>query len=95
MELLMFAGRLRIALRTTHVTLAVRCTAVAYGILASDHAFLACASPAGIFGWRESIAVVDFAPFVPAACKITRMSNHVRINNILFSFHVILIILDV
>lgn len=78
MQLLMLAGRLGVALRTTRVILTVRCAAVAYGVPAGDHAILASASPAGIFGRREGITVVDLALFVPAACKIMRMSNHAR-----------------
>jgi hypothetical protein len=69
MKLLMPAGRRRVALRTTLVPLASRCAAVAYGILASDHAVLAGASPARITGRRQSFAIVDLAVLEPTACK--------------------------
>jgi len=69
MELLMPAGCRRVALRATLVPVASRCTAIAYGVLAGDHAVLTRASPAGIASRRQSVAVVDFAILEPAACE--------------------------
>jgi len=66
MEFLMPAGRSGITLRTTLVPVTFRCTAVTYGILASDHTVLAYASPARISGRRESVAIVDLTLFEPA-----------------------------
>lgn len=63
------AGRCGIALRTTFIPMASRCAAIAYEVLASDHAVLTRTSPARIFLLRPSVAIVDFATFQPAAYK--------------------------
>lgn len=77
----MSAGRCGIALRTTFVPVASRCAAIAYEILASDHAILTRASPARIFDLRPSVAIVDFMAFEPATYKY---NNNIVIFYILF-----------
>jgi len=59
-------GRGGITLRTTLIPMASRCAAVTYGILASDHAVLACASPARISGRCQRVTVGNFPIFEPA-----------------------------
>jgi len=63
------AGCRRVALRATLVPVASRYTAIAYGILASDHAVLTRASPAGIASRCQSVAIVDLAILEPATCE--------------------------
>lgn len=62
------AGRRGVALWAALVRATVRRAAVAYGISAGDHAVLARASLAKVIGWRQCVAVVDFAALEPAAC---------------------------